>query len=137
VLGEFLLRIIVAAIVGTFIGVKTDSAASRMFAIICTGATLVTIVSTEFYKVVDYPWLGDPGRLSAQIIAALGFLGTGLIWVSEKREIKGLSVAASLWLTAILGILIGTGLNLVNIVIIIFLVSIYLISGIVTKWDNK
>lgn len=128
-LGNFLLQIIVAAVVGTLIGIKTHSAASRMFVVICTGATLVTIVSTEFYKVVDYPWLGDPGRLSAQIIVALGFLGTGLIWVSEKREVKGLSVAASLWLTAIMGILIGTGLNLVNIVIIVFLVPIILYPG--------
>ena len=132
-LGEFLLRIIVAAIVGTFIGVKTDSAASRMFAIICTGATLVTIVSTEFYKVVDYPWLGDPGRLSAQIIAALGFLGTGLIWVSEKREIKGLSVAASLWLTAILGILIGCGQGITSLVILIILVMGYLVFTLKIK----
>jgi len=127
VLGQYLLRIIVAAVVGTIIGIRTDSAASRMFAIVCTGATLLTIVSTEFYKVVDYPWFGDPGRLSAQILVALGFLGTGLIWVSEKQEVKGLSLAASLWLTAILGILIGTGLSPTNIVIIIFLIVIYLI----------
>ncbi len=126
-LGQYLLRIIVAAVVGTIIGIRTDSAASRMFAIVCTGATLLTIVSTEFYKVVDYPWFGDPGRLSAQILVALGFLGTGLIWVSEKQEVKGLSLAASLWLTAILGILIGTGLSPTNIVIIIFLIVIYLI----------
>jgi len=133
VLGSFILRIVVAAMVGTFIGVKTDSAASRMFAIICTGATLVTIVSTEFYKVVDYPWLGDPGRLSAQIIAALGFLGTGLIWVSEKREIKGLSVAASLWLTAILGILIGCGQRITSLVILIILVMGYLVFTLKIK----
>ena len=78
-LGQHLLRIIVAIVVGTLIGIRTDSAASRMFVIVCTGATLLTIVSTEFYKVVNYPWLGDPGRLSAQILVALGFLGTGLI----------------------------------------------------------
>ena len=126
-LGQHLLRIIVAIVVGTLIGIRTDSAASRMFVIVCTGATLLTIVSTEFYKVVDYPWFGDPGRLSAQILVALGFLGTGLIWVSEKQEVKGLSLAASLWLTAILGILIGTGLSPTNIVIIIFLIVIYLI----------
>lgn len=126
-LGQYLLRIIVAVVIGTIIGIRTDSAASRMFVIVCTGATLLTIVSTEFYKVVDYPWFGDPGRLSAQILVALGFLGTGLIWVSENQEIKDLSLAASLWVTAILGILIGTGLSPTNIAIIIFLVTFYLI----------
>ncbi len=126
-LGQYLLRIIVAAAIGTLIGTRTNSEASRMFVIICTGAALLTIVSTEFYKVGDYPWFSDPGRLSAQVIAALGFLGTGLIWVSEKQEVKGLSVAATLWVTAILGILIGTGLSVTNIAIIIFIVVIYLI----------
>lgn len=126
-LGQYLLRIIVAVVVGTIIGIRTDSAASRMFAIVCTGATLLTIVSTEFYKVVDYPWFGDPGRLSAQILVALGFLGTGLIWVSEKQEIQGLSLAASLWLTAILGIVIGSGQGITSLVILIMLVMGYLI----------
>lgn len=126
-LGQYLLRIIVAVVVGTIIGIRTDSAASRMFAIVCTGATLLTIVSTEFYKVVDYPWFGDPGRLSAQILVALGFLGTGLIWVSEKQEIKGISLAASLWLTAILGIVIGGGQGITSLVILIILVMGYLI----------
>lgn len=74
-LGQYLLRIIVAAAIGTLIGTRTNSEASRMFVIICTGAALLTIVSTEFYKVGDYPWFSDPGRLSAQVIAALGFLG--------------------------------------------------------------
>ena len=126
-LGQHLLRIIVAIVVGTLIGIRTDSAASRMFAIVCTGATLLTLVSTEFYKVVDYPWFGDPGRLSAQILVALGFLGTGLIWVSEKQEIQGLSLAASLWLTAILGIVIGSGQGITSLVILIMLVMGYLI----------
>jgi putative Mg2+ transporter-C (MgtC) family protein len=126
-LGQYLLRIIVAVVVGTIIGIRTDSAASRMFAIVCTGATLLTIVSTEFYKVVNYPWFGDPGRLSAQILVALGFLGTGLIWVSEKQEIKGISLAASLWLTAILGIVIGGGQGITSLVILIILVMGYLV----------
>ncbi len=126
-LGGFLLRIIVAAAVGTLIGIRTNSAASRMFVIICTGAALLTIVSTEFYKVANYPWFSDPGRLSAQVIVALGFLGTGLIWVSEKQEVKGLTVAASIWLTAILGIVIGCGQGIVSLITLIIVVIGYLV----------
>lgn len=126
-LGNFLLRILIAAIVGSVIGIRTNSAASRMFAIVCTGTALLTIVSTEFYKVINYPWFGDPGRLSAQVIVALGFLGTGLIWVSEKQEVKGLTVAASIWLTAILGILIGCGQGIASLITVIILVIGYLV----------
>ena len=128
-LGSFLLRIVLAAAAGTIIGLKTSTVAARMFAIICTGAALLTIVSTEFYKVIDYPWFSDPGRLSAQIIAALGFLGTGLIWVSEKNEVHGLSVAASIWLTAILGILIGSGLGPASLIIVFSLVIAFVLFG--------
>lgn len=128
-LGNFLLRIVLAAVVGTIIGLKTSTIAARMFAIICTGAALVTVVSTEFYKVIDYPWFSDPGRLSAQVVAALGFLGTGLIWISEKNEVQGLSVAASIWLTAILGILIGSGIGLASLVAVAFLVIAFIVLG--------
>lgn len=126
-LGAFLLRIVLAAVVGTCIGIKTSTVAARMFAIICIGAALLTIVSTEFYKVMDYPWFGDPGRLSAQVIAALGFLGTGLIWISEKKEIQGLSVAASIWVTAIMGIFIGSGLSLTSLVAVLVLVIVLVV----------
>jgi len=126
---SFLLRLLLAAAVGTIIGLKTRTVAARMFAIICTAAALVTIVSTEFYQVIEYPWFSDPGRLSAQVIAALGFLGTGLIWISERNEVKGLSVSASIWVTAILGILIGTGLETVTLVVIALVLIFFFIRG--------
>lgn len=126
---SLLLRLLLAAAVGTIIGLKTRTVAARMFAIICTAAALVTIVSTEFYQVIEYPWFSDPGRLSAQVIAALGFLGTGLIWISERNEVKGLSVSASIWVTAILGILIGTGLETVTLVVIALVLIFFFIRG--------
>lgn len=128
-LDEFLFRLLVAAAVGTLIGIKSNTIAARMFAIICIGAALLTIVSTEFYKVIDYPWFSDPGRLSAQVVAALGFLGTGLIWISEKNEVRGLPVAASLWITTILGIIIGSGLTPVNLTIILILIIGFMLFG--------
>lgn len=128
-LGSYLLRVLLAAIVGTLIGLKTNAFAARMFTIICTGAALLTIVSTEFYKVPNYPWLSDPGRLSAQVVAALGFLGTGLIWISPKNEVRGLPVAASLWVTAMLGMLIGSGLAQVIQVVLVLGVVAFLFWG--------
>lgn len=124
---NFLLRILLAAAVGIIIGLTTRTAAARMFAIICTGAALLTIVSTEFYQVIEYPWFSDPGRLSAQVIAALGFLGTGVIWISERREVKGLSVSASIWVTAILGMLIGSGLGPITWVVIALALLFFII----------
>jgi len=115
---SILLRLIIACIVGTLIGIKINPYFTRTFTIICSGVALLTIVSLEFFKVINYPWFSDPGRLTAQVIAALGFLGTGLIWVSSAHEVRGLSVAASIWLTAILGIIIGSGLSKVTMIIV-------------------
>jgi uncharacterized membrane protein YhiD involved in acid resistance len=97
------------------------------FAAICTGQ-LNYHTSIGFFRNLGLPWVSDPGRIAAQIISALGFLGTGLIWVSEDFKVKGLSIAASLWLTAILGILIGAGMQKIVIIFIVVLLFIYRIS---------
>lgn len=109
----FFFRIVFAGIAGFIIGTLSRTVSTaRVFAIVCMGAALVIITSTEFYRISSYPWISDPGRLSAQVISALGFIGTGLIWIStEDKRIKGLSNAANLWVTAIIGMLIGAGLQ--------------------------
>lgn len=103
------MRIAASAIVGLVFGYISWRQNIRVFILIAMGATLITITSTEYFKMMDMPWVADPGRLAAQIIAALGFIGTGVIWISENRKVKGLPVAASLWVTAIIGIMIGIG----------------------------
>ncbi|MDD2585195.1 MAG: MgtC/SapB family protein [Syntrophomonadaceae bacterium] len=132
------LRIIFAGIVGFIIGVmNSKSPSARMFSMICTGAALVTIVSIEFFKTTYYPWMADPGRISAQIISALGFIGTGLIWISEDKQIKGVSNAASLWVTAILGMLIGAGLQHTSVIGTFIVVIIYWLANHITICKKK
>lgn len=138
------LKIILAGIVGLVIGLFNkylncleDSA--RVFAIICMGAALTTIVSMEFFKSISYSWTTDPGRISAQVLSALGFIATGLIWMSEKdHKIKGVSVAASLWVTALLGMLIGAGLTSPTVLGVFFVIMVYWLYSIIdwTKVQN-
>lgn len=134
---EFLLRILLAGAVGLVIGVlTTNSRNARMFALAAMGAAILTITSTEFYKIIAGPWFTDPGRLSAQIIAALGFIGTGLIWIGDNSQVRGLSVAASLWLTAITGMLIGAGLKNMTVTAVLVVILIYWISDKIIKWKK-
>jgi putative Mg2+ transporter-C (MgtC) family protein len=51
----------------------------------------------------------DPGRLGAQVVAGIGFLGAGTIIVTKNRQVKGLTTAAGLWASAIVGLGIGAG----------------------------
>lgn len=133
---DFIIRLLLAALAGFLIGMANKTASNpsgRVFSIICVGSTLVTITSIEFFKILALPWVSDPGRLSAQIISALGFIGTGFIWMTEKQHIRGISVASSLWLTAILGILIGVGLRDISIIALAFLAAIYYLSHLVER----
>lgn len=131
---EIVLRLVVAGLMSIVIGQTNQYAykklAGRLFAIICMGACLLTIISMEFFKYLALPWSSDPGRISAQVISALGFLVTGLIWIADDNDVKGLSAAASLWFTAILGIMVGAGLWQVGFIGAIFLLLIFYLSNL-------
>ncbi len=133
---SILLRLVISAVAGLAIGsIFKHRDTSRVFALICVGASLVTIISTEYFKILELPWYSDPGRLSAQVISALGFLGAGFIWISDKKEVKGLAHSAALWYTAILGMLIGIDLSNITIAVMIFAFALYLVGSlIISKW---
>lgn len=131
-MGQYLLRLLIAAVLGLVMGVisntQDDTRSSRVFCFICTGAALISITAVGIYDTMNIPYVGDPGRLPAQVISALGFLGTGMIMVTEDNKVRGMSTAASLWLTAILGMLVGVGTDSVWIIGALFFVFIYVIS---------
>lgn len=130
---EIILKLFLALLAGLIIGFankyqfhRESETPIRVFVMICLGATLITITSTEFFKGISPSWTSDPGRLSAQVVSALGFLGTGIIWMSEEEgKLKGVYVAASLWVTAIIGMLIGVGLHSATVLGILFIIIIY------------
>ncbi len=134
---EALIRIALATVVGFIIGYLSWIRNIRVFIIITVGAALITITSVDFFKLLDLPWIADPGRISAQVIAALGFLGTGLIWISEDSKVKGLPVAGSLLVAAIVGILIGIGDTRTILAVIFLLLLFYFLSHVEFKVRRK
>jgi putative Mg2+ transporter-C (MgtC) family protein len=101
------------------------------------GAALTTIIALGIYKSMGIPAAGDPGRIPAQVISALGFLGTGMIWVTEDEKVRGITDAASVWLTAILGMLIGAGMNDISVIGTTFFVLIYWITPLISARIRK
>ncbi|MGI5880713.1 MAG: MgtC/SapB family protein [Syntrophomonadaceae bacterium] len=131
---DYILRLVFAGIIGLLAGLSiTDKRNARMFALTCIGAALITITSTEFYKAFAGPWFSDPGRLSAQVVSALGFIGTGLIWISDENRVMGLSVAGTLWLTAIMGVLIGAGLHYISVTAVFITVIIFWLVDLIIR----
>lgn len=102
-LGRLLLASILGGVVGLERQLAGKAAGLRTNLLICVGAALITEVS------VFLPTLsgsGDPGRMAAQIVSGIGFIGAGTILQSRGRVI-GLTSAATLWVVAALGIAVG------------------------------
>lgn len=121
-------RLILATLLGSIIGMERGAtkhaAGLRTFALVCLGAALAQIVDMKCILTFGS---GDPVRLAQGVISGMGFLGVGTIVVTGKSHIKGLTTAATLWTTAILGISIGAGYlygSLVTFILIMFVVKI-------------
>ncbi len=116
-----LFRIAMAIIVGLAIGVerehKNRPAGMRTHVLVCMGACIVSLTESIFAASMTADGLTtyNFGRLAAQVISGVGFLGAGTIFTASKK-ITGLTTAASLWSCACLGITIGYGLYLVALI---------------------
>ncbi len=114
---EALIRLIAAVTVGCVIGIereyKNRPAGMRTHSLVCLGAALVAVleclmVGSVLNADMEGPVSLTMGRISAQVISGIGFLGAGTIFIAQKK-ITGLTTAASLWNVACLGLLIGFG----------------------------
>ena len=104
-------RLVLAVICGGIIGIERERkrrpAGFRTHILICLGAALTTLPSQ--YIVLELKLFTDLARLGAQVIAGIGFIGAGTIIVTKRRQVKGLTTAAGLWTTAIVGLCCGAG----------------------------
>ena len=93
------LRLLLAFICGAVIGaereIKRRPAGFRTHILICLGAAITTLTSQ--YLLLGLGLYTDIGRLGAQVIAGIGFIGAGTIIVTGRRQVKGLTTAAGLW----------------------------------------
>lgn len=127
-IGSVLVRLVTATILGSFVGMerahKRYAAGVRTFALVCLGSALATL--TGLYLSDAYQ--ADAGRIPAQILCGIGFLGAGTIIVTDRKQIKGLTTAAGLWVTATMGMAIGAGFILAGLVcfVLIFFTTYYL-----------
>ncbi len=113
--GKMLLSLVLGAAVGYERKRRGQIAGVRTFALISMGATLAMILS--IYVPQEYLGLknGDPGRIAAQVVTGIGFLGAGAI-IQMKGSVRGLTTAAGIWMVAAIGMAVGAGLYAVAIV---------------------
>ncbi|MCI9606989.1 MAG: MgtC/SapB family protein [Muribaculaceae bacterium] len=138
-------KLCLSMMLGCCVGVerkrKGQIAGIRTFALISMGATLAMILS--IYVPQEYLGLknGDPGRIAAQVITGIGFLGAGAI-IQMKGSVRGLTTAASIWMVATIGMAVGVGMYLVSMVATaLILVVLLFIEAIERKvhvgWETR
>jgi len=104
-------RLFLVVLCGGVIGIEREykrrPAGFRTHILICLGAAMTTMTSQYLYLCMGY--FTDMARLGAQVIAGIGFIGAGTIIVTRRQRVKGLTTAAGLWTTAIIGLTLGAG----------------------------
>lgn len=110
---DLLGHLVLAAILGGAIGWEREQAHKpaglRTNILICLGAALLTDLSTTI--AAQAPGPADPGRIAAQIVTGMGFLGAGSI-IQSRGSVTGLTTAATLWVVAAIGMSVGFGADI-------------------------
>ena len=104
-------RMLFALVCGGAIGLersyKNRPAGFRTHILICAAATVASMTGVYLYLNAGLPT--DISRIGAQVVSGLGFIGGGTIIVTKNQTIKGLTTAAGLWASGIIGLAIGAG----------------------------
>jgi putative Mg2+ transporter-C (MgtC) family protein len=138
-------RLLLAALLGALIGFEREvhgrPAGFRTHLLVSLGSCLFVVVSIDFYRMYgNFNGLGqvgvDPGRIAAQVVTGIGFLGAGAI-IREKASVRGLTTAACLWVAAAIGLSCGAGRFGPAIVVTLLAVLSLLLLKKVENWIRK
>lgn len=112
---DFAFRLFLAGAMGTIIGLEREyrakEAGYRTHFLVSLGSALIMIVSQYgFQDLLGREGVGvDPGRIAAQVVTGIGFIGAGTI-ILNKQIVRGLTTAAGIWVTSGIGLVIGAGM---------------------------
>jgi putative Mg2+ transporter-C (MgtC) family protein len=117
-LGELGLAFVLSALIGVEREIRHKSAGLRTYTLVGFGAALIMLVSKYgFMNVLETNRVVlDPSRVAAQIVTGIGFIGGGLIFV-RRTNVRGLTTAAIVWLTAAIGMACGAGLPILALAV--------------------
>ena len=129
------IKILVSALIGCMVGlereVRRKPAGFRTLALICVGSTIFTICSYTLGSTQN------PDRIAANVITGVGFLGAGVIF-RNGFSVSGITTAATIWIAAALGMLVGIGeYALAVLSLFVSLVILYALQFIQNYIDTR
>jgi putative Mg2+ transporter-C (MgtC) family protein len=109
-LGELALAFLLSALIGLEREIKQKNAGLRTYTLVGVAAALFMLISKYGFMDVLAPSrvVLDPSRVAAQVVSGIGFVGAGVIFM-RRDVVRGLTTAASVWVTAALGMACGAG----------------------------
>jgi putative Mg2+ transporter-C (MgtC) family protein len=109
---EVILRLLLSVLFSGLVGLEREvqgrAAGLRTHILVCTGSTLIMLTGLHLCALYQGVVEIDPGRIAAQVVSGIGFLGAGTI-IQFRDSVKGLTTAASLWAAAGIGLAVGSG----------------------------
>lgn len=105
-------RLLIAFILGSVLGYEREnkrrSAGLRTHILVCMGSALIMLTSLHIYDMYQGKANVDPGRIAAGVVTGIGFLCAGTI-IRSSEGVKGLTTAASIWISSAIGLTVGCG----------------------------
>lgn len=128
-----IIRLVLSLVLGAIIGIEREyrnkSAGFRTLVLIALGSCLFTVVSLLFE-------LGTGDRIASNVVTGIGFIGAGVIFKSE-RGVNGLTTAASIWVTAAIGMSVGAGLYIPAVVTCIIATFFLSVMPHLENWIDR
>lgn len=133
-LKDLLIKMLLSLLIGGIIGLERElrskSAGFRTLILISVGATLFTV----FSQIIGFR--SSPDRIASNIVVGIGFMGAGVIFKGENR-VNGITTAASIWVTAALGMGIGCGYYMASAIgCLLVIVVLFIFTFLETRIDR-
>jgi putative Mg2+ transporter-C (MgtC) family protein len=105
-------RLVLSFLLGSIIGLEREkkgrSAGLRTHILVCMGSSLIMLTSLYIFEIYKGSATVDPSRIAAGVVTGIGFLGAGTI-ITSRAGAKGLTTAASIWVSSAIGLAVGCG----------------------------
>lgn len=133
--------LLLAALLGGIVGLERESrnrpAGLRTHVLVCVGSALLMQLSIGMWLMSTSHGNGDPGRIAAQVVSGIGFLGAGTI-MRDGVTVRGLTTAASVWVIAAIGLAVGAGYYVESIATaVIVVLTLKTLSEVERRWLDK
>jgi len=128
---DLVLRLVLAVVLGGIVGIERElvhkPAGLRTHMLVSLGSCLFTVISV-------YDFGMDPARIASGIVAGIGFIGAGAV-IAERSRVVGITTAASLWVTASIGLAAGVGNYTLSITTAILVFAILFVRKLLKEQD--